>query len=474
MARWYDKNSKAVGDGHDVRQCARGFSEASRSMLEARPKAARFERGGDGSSWESDAAEMLREQMDLVPDLMRRFAAANGNVASALEAFAPQLDGYQDTHRRLQREGHETRRDIDVNERARERRYQELSGDDNVFEQGWNWLSGEYGDDPQIRSLNAEIDRLEDELRRLRSQYYNNDDEFRDDVGRAIDLVRDADTVLYNNGWDKFWTQTLEPIIDIIRVVLQVAAIVLAIAALVGSGGTLAPLIVAALLAATSAAKIAGTAAAGREVTGEMWMNFALDLAGLVTAGLAHKAAGLKAASQANADEAARLLQGKASFNSAAKASAHMKNVERLDDAYRTVDTMKDVAEGVEATLSIVDGGMKIADGDYIEGGLAIAGGVFEGGDTVFKYGGDIAEGVSIGAGLADIANTVDPEFLNDWNSGLENLSIEAIDGAEAASAEAFEPADLDGLVVEERTEPAEPMGTAEWPGVDDTGKGIR
>ena len=75
MARWYNKNSKAIGDGNDVRTCARGFSEASRSMLEARPKAARFERGDDGTAWESDAAEDLRQKMEELPELMRRFAA---------------------------------------------------------------------------------------------------------------------------------------------------------------------------------------------------------------------------------------------------------------------------------------------------------------------------------------------------------------------------------------------------------------
>ena len=88
MARWYNKNSKGIGDGNDVRNCARGFSEASRSMLEARPKAARFERGDDGTAWESDAAEDLRQKMEELPELMRRFAAANGTVSARGAATA--------------------------------------------------------------------------------------------------------------------------------------------------------------------------------------------------------------------------------------------------------------------------------------------------------------------------------------------------------------------------------------------------
>lgn len=298
MARWYNKNSKAIGDGNDVRNCARGFSEASRSMLEARPKAARFERGDDGSAWESDAAEDLRQKMEELPELMRRFAAANGSVAEALENFAPKLDDYQRGHHRLQSEGHRAEREIDYAEQARRRRLQEISGDDNILEKGWNFISGEYGDDHEVRSLNAQIDRLEDEIRRLRAQFYHERGEFKDVVKYAEDLVRSADEVLYNNGWDKVWTQTIEPALEIVRFVLTVAAIVLALAALVGSGGTLAPLIIAGLLVATSATKIIGTAAAGREVTTDMWVDLAIDLAAFGLAGAAHGFSGLAGASE--------------------------------------------------------------------------------------------------------------------------------------------------------------------------------
>lgn len=364
MARWYERPSLAFGDSNDVTACAQVFADVETAMSGARPKT--VEVGNTGNDvWSGESADEVRELMTEIPELLRRFSEANGDVANALRQFAPRLSEYQSYCRSLQQRGHSTGDEIDDVERLRESTIDRLRSQESDLEKAFTAWTYTYSDHPEVAPLNARLERLMGELAGLERQFDLNGDDFEAAVDLATDVIWSADGVLYNNGWDKFWSQTLKPVLDVVRVVLEIATVVLVIAALIGSGGTLAPLILAGLLLTVSATQVIGTAAAGREVTGEMWLNLALDIAAVATLGAAHYAKGLKVAAGAHkvhADKLFKATKGQASFKHAAK----LKDVERLTRAQETAEKAARGAEMFEGGLGMYEGGVKVGQGNNL------------------------------------------------------------------------------------------------------------
>lgn len=431
MAAWHDQPSLAFGDAGDVRACAQVFADVHEAMSRARPLATEFHHSGE-EMWSGNSADIVREQMDEVPEFLRRFSVANDDVASALRRFAPELSDYQSLFRNLQSRGRSTQGEIESVERQRSDTIDRLRSQESDLEKATIAWSYTYGDHPEVRSLNARLEHLENELRTLERQFDGNAEGFESAVALAADLIWNADGVLYNNGWDKFWSQTLDPIVEVVRIVLEIATVVLMIAALIGSGGTLAPLIVAGLLVAVSVAEIAGTAAAGHEITGEMWLNLAIDVAAFATLGALHYAKGLKLATKATQGQARAILKaskGGASFKHAAK----LKEVRRLEQAEKIAHRLERGTEIFEGSVDFVDGGTRIADGD-------IGGGI-----------------VSIGKGLADVGGAKQP-VADGFRAGHAGV------GAGQGIVEVV------GHGAESSHGPEGPRSPKEWPGLDEPG----
>lgn len=417
MATWYHESSLAFGSGDDVRDCARVFADVETAMLRARPNTVTFNDSGD-DIWAGNTADLVRSEMDQIPELLRRFSIANRDVATALQSFAPRLDDYRQRFRSLQYEGRSTVNEIEQVERDRNRRIDEIES------QGIDiggWLTG-YGNDPQVSSLNARLDRLQDELRRLKGQFRDNEDGFDDAIDLAVRLVRDADGVLYNNGWDKFWSQTLEPVLEVVRIVVEVLTVIVMLAVLFTGVGALAALILAGVLFAISVVQVAGTAAAGHEVTGEMWLTLAIDFAAVATLGAARYAKGIKLAAQANkmqADDILKAGRGKIGFTHATK----LHKAQRLERQAHLVERAPEVFEG---GLDMVEGGTKAADGDAV------------------------GAGISFGKGLLDISGISDPasDLFRAGHAGKGAydgiVDIQSSHGGEPAPVES--PRDWPGL----------------------------
>ena len=419
MTSWYDRPSAAYGTPSDVRACAQVFADVAITMQKARPDVEDF-RSNSEEIWQSHAATLVREQMELVPDSLRKFELAHDDVADALNQFAPAMETYQEAIWSLCSDGRTKSDELVSTESRRDSVIDRLRSEESDIEFLVSWAYT-YKDHPEVAPLNAQIERLEDELVRLEAQWEQNDDDFDAAVRTAIDLIRDADGVLYNNGWDEFWTQTLSPVLDVVRVVLEVLAVVVMIAAMVCSLGTLAPLIVAAALLVVSAAQIIGTAAAGREITKDMWINLAMDLAAVVTLGAAHYAAGFKIAatgSRAQAQATLAASKGKAIVTTPAR----MKSVEAAARANKFARG----AEMFEGSLGVAEGISTMLDGNNL-GAMGIATGLADmaglGGAA-----GDLANisHNTIGAadGISDMANQQpagEPLSPHDW-PGLEGM----------------------------------------------------
>ena len=388
---WHDQPSLAFGDPSDVTACARVFADVCTAMTRARPLVLEFNNSG-ADIWSGTSADELRESMAEIPEQLRRFASANNQVAASLQRFAPELGNYQSQLRSLQSRGSTTTGEINNVERLREMKIDELRAQDGGLEGLISWAYT-YSDHPEVASYNSQLDRLQGELERLERQFESNEESFESAVALAVDLIADADTVLYNNGWDKFWTQTLQPILDVVKVVLEIAAIVLVIAALIGSGGTLAPLIVAGLLVAVNVAEIAGTAAAGHEVTGDMWLDLAINVAAFATLGAARYANGLKIASKANKLQADKILKGKTGLTNATKHAAKLKEVERLANSAEKFGKVADNLAKVEGGLGVLEGGIAIGEGNLVGGGI----GIVAGGLDIGGIGGAIGDTTRLG-----------------------------------------------------------------------------
>ena len=280
--------------------------------------------------WSGDSADEVRTLLADIPELLRRSGQANGDVAAALTGFAPQLSDYQSDLWSFRQQGSSTADELESVERMRETR------STGCVRRRATSSRSSPGPIPTTTTRRWRRSTLVSGACSASSMHSNVASSAtvrtsRSAVDLAVDLIRSADDVLYNNGWDEFWSKTLSPVLDVVRIVLEIATVVLVIAALIGSGGTLAPLIMAGLLLAVSAAKVIGTAAAGREVTGEMWLNLAIDFAAVATLGFARYAKGLKLASNANRVQADKILKtGRPASTPPAQHLAKMQKIDRL------------------------------------------------------------------------------------------------------------------------------------------------
>ena len=419
---WYQQPSLAFGDESDVRACAQVFADVSEAMSRALPAALEFNNSGE-DTFSSESADEIRSRMEGIPELLRRFAAANEEVASALRQFAPKLTDYRHELQSLQNSGRSRARDIEQVERERVITIDRIRSEESDLGQVLvGWMS-DYAHHPEVRTLDVRLDGLQAELDRLERHFEIGGEDFNAAIDRAAELIWNADWVLYDGAWDRFWSQWLEDALAFVRTILEVVAVILTIAALIGSGGTLAPLIVAGLLLAVSIAQIAGNAAAGREITGEMWLSLTLDVAAVATLGAARHAHTVKiagAAQKAQADKILKLGRGKASVKHMAK----LQEVSRLQTAQRTAEK---TARGFE----------------MVEGGLSIGAGV----NQVAQ--GNQAGWVSIGVGAMDVAPISGPA-LDAAHAGKAAVGAgqRIVDGAESAASA------------------VEPRSPKEWPGL--------
>lgn len=405
MARWYESSSLAFGDANDVTACARVFQDVASAMARARPRTVQVTNTGN-DVWSGDSADVVRQLLAEIPELLRRSGQANGAVADALTGFAPRLADYQHDLWSLQRQGGSTAHELESVEHQRANTIDRLRSQESDIEQIIAWTYT-YDDHPEVAPLNARLGRLQHELDALERRFERNGDDFESAVDLAVGLIRSADDVLYNNGWDEFWSKTLSPVLDVVRIVLEIATVVLVIAALIGSGGTLAPLIFAGLLLAVSVTQVVGTAAAGREVTAEMWLNLAIDFAAIATLGLARYAKGLKVAANANRVQADKILKGgKASFHAAGQHLAKMQKIDRMVKVADNVEIAVRVGETVEGGLIAGEGLVEVIGGDQkgwlkVVTGAADVGGA---GGAAIDVSKGVRDGIGAGEGIADLS----------------------------------------------------------------------
>lgn len=417
MTGWYERPSLAFGDQADVLQCSRVFRDVSTAMQIARPRAMEFQQHGD-DIWAGSTADQFRDELDLVPELLRRAAIANGEVASALGTFAPRLAEYQRRLAALQSDGRSTVREIDAIERQRDAAVARLRSEEtDPFGYIGGLFTG-YEGDPEVHRLTTRLQQLHDELLRAERHYDDNEDAFESAVAIAADLIGEAENVLYNNGWDKFWTQTLEPVLEVVKLVLEIAAVVLMVVAIFTGVGALLALIVGALLLAISATQVIGTAAAGREVTAEMWFDLAVNAAAVLTMGTARWAKGLKIAGKGS-KSAGQILKAGRRVNYVGKASRakyagklpglaeQSARFEKWEQATRWARR----AEQLEGAVNVGDGAYKISEGDELGGVASIVGGASGAtlgrGETGMGRGGVADDLIQIGAGGIDIGGKV-------------------------------------------------------------------
>ncbi len=412
MTEWLLRPSSAFGDETDVAACARVFADVQEAMVRARPLATTFTNAGE-DIWSGSTADSLREKMREVPEYLRRFAEANHEVSSALYGFGPALGDYQRDRRTLQSQGRGTQEEIDRWINRRETTIEQLKARDGGLGEVTALLTA-YRNDPQVLSCTTHIERLQAELDRLERHFYSNEDEFASAVRMAIDLISNSDDVLYNNTWDKFWSQTVEPVLEVVRVVLEIAMVVLMIAAMIGSGGTLAPLIVAGLLVAVSATEIIGTAAAGHEVTAEMWLDLAINIAAFATLGAARSLKGAKMAVKANKLQARKALHAGRKMMYAEKVAKG----KQLQASVKFAHKMERGAERVEGGLDLADGADKASKGDFAGAGVSIGKGIIDIGGArhvVAEGARAVHAGIGAGEGVSELAGHGEPHSPKTW-----------------------------------------------------------
>lgn len=433
---WMTRND-ARGTGEEVREAAGRYNEASNHMAQARDGLERA-RSAQDESWQGQSGYEFRSQTDGLPALMIRSESSTRSVGAALGAFAPKLDDYNTSRARIQSDAHDTNRRL----QAKELQWKEDSK--GVWGDDWWEIGGSVP--PELETLRNEMRSLEAELDRLRAQFEAEEESFEDAVKLAVRIIDGADDVLYDGPFQQWWDQHGEKILEVVRTILKVAAVVAAIATLILSGGTAAPLaafIIAGALLATSVLKVAGTAAAHgwENVTTDMWLDVAADSLGVLTAGLGYKVA---LAGGDKAPQALRLFAGR--------------------------------AEKAEALFTMGGSVGKFADGDYIGGTLGVLGaglelGGFKGLDNLYsgeaiKIAGGVAgswegiENLSGGAGY-DTAN-------EKIGIGLEITGDFIIEGAEHFG-EAYSD-NPPPVIMEAETATTADSVPADWPGVDEGG----
>lgn len=434
---WLTRN-EARGTGDEVRDTSRRYNEATNHMAAARAGLLNAKNGED-DAWRGRSGAEFRNQTDALPLLMDRSERSTRQVSQALGSFADELDTFNTNRHRIQRDGH----DLQYRLEAKERQYDQDSK--GVWGDDWWEVGGDMP--PELQKLRTEMQEIEAELDRLRGEFEAEEESFEDAVRLAVRLIEDADDVLYDNAFQQWWDQHGAKILEVVRAILKVMAVIAAIAALILSGGTAAPLaalIIASALLATSVLKVAGTAAAHGwdNVTTDMWLDVAGDALGVLTAGVGYKVA---LAGGDKAPAALKLFAGR--------------------------------VEKAEAVWNLGGAVGDFKDGDYIGGTLGVIGsglelGGVKGLDNLYS-----GEAVKIAGGVAGAWEGFDNAFggegydnSNDWiESRPEAVAELAIDVADIT----IDPVDVSGLsdfespVIESDTSTPAEGGSTEWPGLD-------
>ena len=296
--QWYEKDSKAFGYPEDIRAGALVFEQIAQAMEEGRRGVLSLNSAGS-DVWAGESADEMRAGLDGLPELMRTSGIAHADAGAALRDFAPAMDVYQRNHVRLQSDARRAQRDIDHKTMQLRGVHRRLDRDDNA----WEWLGDlvslgatnrrELQNDPEGAMLLRALDELEAELESLKDQFRRGRDDFTAEAKRAERRINDADLILYNNAWDKFLSQNIEPVLDVVKDILGWIGTVLAIGSilLLGVSGPLAAavgtagMIVAGLAATVSLLHIIGTTAAGREIPKDLAKEFFWNSLGFALAG---------------------------------------------------------------------------------------------------------------------------------------------------------------------------------------------
>ncbi len=443
---WTTRPSLAFGTSADIDATARVFSDVAEAMNRALPIAEDFN-ARNGDVWQGESADEARAQMSDVPEFLRRFFHANNDVAKALETFSPLFAEYQQEHQRLRSQGRET-----WTERVNVDRQRDLAIDrvrSASFDPMTALVSAEM--DPDVRNLSHRLDQLTDDFLIAQRQLEEADEDFEVLVAQIVDIIDNADRVLYDSDWDKFWSQTAAPVIAVVKVALEIISVVVMILVLAGSLGTLAPFVLAVMLTAVTLIEIAGTAAAGDEITGDMWLELGINVAGVITGGMARwakpAAKSMKAASAAHRTKADKFLKAKTSLSNAGEAGAHIRQADKLDNMAWWLDKGTRGSEMIEGGLVATEGGILLAEGmregdlgKAIGGGVGLVAGGFDlggfeapgfgrvgGSENLFGDGAKIGHGIVGGIdGIGDILDGIPDEpgeaSPTEW-PGLDNGS---------------------------------------------------
>ena len=435
---WLTRN-EARGTGDEARDTARRYNEASTHMAAARDNLLKAKNAED-EAWRGRSGTEFRNQTDGLPLLMERSECSTRQVSEALSAFAGQLDTFNTCRVQIQQRGRETQRRLENMERQYEQDSKGVWGDD------WWEVGGDMP--PELQALRDRMQEAETDLDRLRAEFEAEEECFEDAVRLAVRLIEDADDVLYDSAFQQWWDQHGAKILEVVRAILKVMAVIAAIAALILSGGTAAPLaalIIASALLATSVLKVAGTAAAHGwdNVTTDMWLDVAGDAIGVLTAGVGYKVA---LAGGDKAPAALKLFAGR--------------------------------VEKAEAVWNLGGAVGDFKDGDYIGGTLGVVGaglelGGVKGFDNLYS-----GEAVKIAGGVAGAWEGFDNAFggegydnSNEWiESRPEAVAELAIDVADIT----IDPVDVSGLsdfespvIAESDAGTTAEGGSTEWPGLD-------
>jgi hypothetical protein len=380
--------SLAYGERSDVIDCATIFSDVRTAMLDAANEAIYFNHRGP-TMWSGRTADEVREGMVDVPQVLRNFATANGDVAQALRWFADRLDAYQDRYDFLQSQNTSSADEIRSTRARHSAAIDRLRANPTSIEDIANGLF-DPNSDPEVARIERELLDLDIQRDELRRHFEANDENFEEWVASAVELIRDADSVLYNSGWDQFWNQTMSPILDTVRGIVEVLSIIVTIVVLLTGVGGLLVLALGLMLLTLSAVDIIGTAASGRKVTMDQWMSLGLDLAAVATLGMTSFAGGAKLAGKASKAKAAKALRPTKTVAPKVKGIGRMKHV---DDARAAKVAM---AERFEAVANVGAGSYMLAEGD-VAGGI----GTMVGGAAGFGSGKGISAGLRGVAGVA-------------------------------------------------------------------------
>lgn len=417
---WYEEPSLAYGTESDVQATRRVFADVAEAMQRARPATLEFNEE-DSDMWQGMVADMVRGEMSEVPDFLGRFHQANWDVAEALRVFGPMLTSYSTENDRFRHQGRQTHREIVSVEQQLDQLLQRLSSEDfGNFDLigGAYGLLTQYGDDPEVRRLRAQLEQLERDFSSAYQNWERNGDEFEASAESVAAAIRDAEDVLYNNDWDKFWSQTAAPIIEIVKVVVEIASVLVMIAVVMGSAGTLAPLVLGVLLLVINAAEVAGTMASGREVTGEMWFDLGMSAVGVLTAGMSRYGQqfvkSTRLASSKHAANAKKILKGKEGFTNAQRASVELERARQLSVRIDRFEAAKTGLERLEGGVAVAEGGAMFGEGLVEGNGWKVAGGLVSGASGTFDTSGlnvrgvdYIGEGSDIGHGTVGAIDSI-------------------------------------------------------------------